>query len=65
MDRVAQFLQVYANLPAASRNEIMAVVDGEAYTWKSARIEIEQGTPLGAQILEAITSLGILPNEVH
>ena len=62
MDRKAQFLKVYANLPAATRDEIVAVIDASPYTWNSARIEIdsEPSTPLGGQILVALVQLGIL-----
>lgn len=60
MDRTAQFLKVYADLPAAARNEIVAVIDGETYTWRSARVEIEQETPLGGRILDTMLLLGIL-----
>lgn len=62
MDQKAQFLKVYANLPAATRDEIVAVIDGAPYTWNSARIEIDQDivTPLGEQILTALLQLGIL-----
>jgi len=60
MDRKAQFLKTYANLPQASRAEIVAVVNNEPYTWQSAKIEIEHDTPIGKQILELLVSLKIL-----
>lgn len=61
MDKKTQFLKVYANLPLGARDEIVAVVDGEPLTWKSAKLEIEQDTPKGKQVLETLTSLKILP----
>lgn len=61
MDREAQFLKIYANLPQASREEIVAVVDGEPYTWQSAKLEIEHNTPIGKQILELLVNFKILP----
>lgn len=61
MDRKTQFLKVYANLPLGARDEIVAVVDGEPLTWKSAKLEIEQDTLKGKQVLETLTSLKILP----
>ena len=60
MDKQAQFLKTYANLPQASREEIVAVVGGEPYTWQSAKLEIEHDTPIGKQILELLVSLKIL-----
>jgi len=61
MDKKAQFFKVYANLPQASREEIVAVVGNEPYTWQVARLEIEQDTPIGKEILETLVKLKILP----
>ncbi len=61
MDRKAQFLKIYANLPQAAREEIIAVVDGEPYTWQAARLEVEGDTVIGTKIIEALVGLGILP----
>lgn len=61
MDKKSQFLKVYANLPLGARDEIVAVVEGEPLTWKAAKLEIEQETPKGKQVLETLTSLKILP----
>ena len=62
MDRKAQFFKIYANLPQAMREEIIAVVESEPYTWQSARIEIEDDTPVGKKILEVLVKLGIMPH---
>jgi hypothetical protein len=61
MDKKTQFLRVYANLPQASRGEIIAVINNEAYTWQSAKLEVEQDTEIGKQILQLLTNLKILP----
>ncbi|KKR92046.1 MAG: hypothetical protein UY16_C0008G0022 [Candidatus Gottesmanbacteria bacterium GW2011_GWA2_47_9] len=61
MDKKTQFLKVYANLPLGARDEIVAVVDGEPLTWNVARLEIEQETLKGKQVLETLRSLKILP----
>lgn len=60
MDKKTQFLKVYANLPLGVREEIVVVVEGEPLTWNSARIEVEQETEKGKQILETLSSLKIL-----
>ena len=60
MDRKAQFLKVYANLPQPTREEIVAVVRNEPYTWQSAKLEVEQETPIGKEILELLVNLKIL-----
>ncbi|HEY4527159.1 MAG TPA: hypothetical protein VJK53_04945 [Candidatus Paceibacterota bacterium] len=61
MDEKTQFLKVYANLPQASREEIVAVVGNEPYTWQAARLEVEQDTPIGKEILGTLVKLKILP----
>ena len=60
MDKKAQFLKTYANLPQASREEIIAVINKEPYTWQSAKIEIEHDTLIGEKILELLMNLKIL-----
>lgn len=60
MDRKAQFLKIYANLPQASREEIIAVAGGEPYTWQSAKLEIEHDTPIGKEILKLLVNLKVL-----
>lgn len=61
MDKKTQFLKIYANLPHATREEIIAAVKAEPFTWNSAKLEIEQETPLGKEIIETLTKLKILP----
>ena len=56
----AKFIKIYANLPLATREEIVAVVNGEPFTWQAAKLEIEQDTPLGKDILELLIKLKIL-----
>ncbi|MBK6861598.1 MAG: hypothetical protein IPK91_16045 [Saprospiraceae bacterium] len=60
MDKKAQFLKTYANLPQASREEVVAVIGGEPYTWQSAKLEVEHDTPIGENILELLVNLKIL-----
>jgi len=60
MDTKARFLKIYANLPYSAREEIVATVDEAPFTWNSARIEIENNTPKGRQILEFLVRLNII-----
>lgn len=55
-----KFLQIYANLPLNQRTEIVVVIDNEPLTWNSARIEIENKTQKGKEILEKLVALGII-----
>ncbi len=60
MDTKTKFLKIYANLPQGSREEIIAVIKNEPYTWQSAKLEVEQDTPIGREILESLVKLEIL-----
>ena len=60
MDIKALFLKTYANVPSGSRTEIIAVVKGEPYTWQSAKLEVEQDTAVGKEILQLLVNLKIL-----
>lgn len=60
MNKKTRFLQIYANLPLNQRNEIIVVVDDEPLTWNAARIEIENDTPKGKEILEKLAKMKIL-----
>jgi hypothetical protein len=60
MDTKALFLKTYANLPHGTRGEIIAVIKGEPYTWQSAKLEVEQDTQIGKEILQLLVNLKIL-----
>ena len=60
MDKKAKFLQTYANLPLAFRKEITVVIDEEPLTWNAAKIEIDNNTKKGKEILEKLFRLKIL-----
>jgi predicted transcriptional regulator len=60
MNKRIKFLQVYANLPLNLRQEIIVVLDDEPLSWQAAKIEVEQKTKKGEEILEKLTELGIL-----
>jgi len=56
----AKFLRIYANLPLNQRNEIVVVVDDEPMTWNAARVEIENDTEKGKEILQKLVDLQII-----
>lgn len=60
MNMKTKFLQVYANLPLNQRTEIIVVIDDEPVTWNAVKIEIENDTQKGKEILEKLVNLGIL-----
>lgn len=60
MDLKAKFLRIYANLPLNQRGEIVIVIDDEPLTWNAARIEIENDTDKGKEILDKLIKIGII-----
>lgn len=60
MEKKEKFLQIYANLPLALRNEIIVVIDDEPLTWNAAKIEIENNTEKGEEILRKLIEMGII-----
>ena len=60
MDKKTKFLQIYANLPLAQRNEIIVVIEDEPLTWNAARIEVENETDKGKDILQKLAEMEIL-----
>lgn len=60
MNLQTKFLQIYANLPLNQRTEIIVVIDNEPLTWNAAKIEIENNTGKGKEILEKLVKLEII-----
>ncbi len=60
MNLQAKFLQIYANLPLNQRTEIVVVVDNEPFTWNAIKIEVENNTDKGNEILGKLVELGII-----
>ena len=60
MSSKEKFLKAYANLPPPERQQIIAIIDGEPYSWSTAYNEIENDTKLGKKILQKMEVLEIL-----
>jgi len=60
MELKERFYKVYNNLPLGVRDEVILVVNDEPITWKVAKLEIDNDTPLTKEILEKIASLEII-----
>ncbi len=56
----SRFHTVYANIPAKLRGEIIAVVDGEPYTWNAAYLEMSNDTDLGKKIFAKLIETDIV-----
>lgn len=63
MDVKSKFLRIYANLPLSARKEIVIVIDKEPLTWNSAKIEIENETKIGREILEKLVKMEIITKD--
>ncbi len=55
-----RFLRAYANVPDDIREDILAVVDGEPYTWKTSYLAIKDNTYKGKKILKILEDMKIL-----
>lgn len=56
----SKFLRAYAAVPLNMRDEIVAVIGDEPFTWSAAHIEIKGQTKKGDEILRHIDSLNLL-----
>ncbi len=56
----ASFFQVFANVPAPLRKEIIAVVEGEPFSWYTANAEIEHNTSKAKQILKQLHQIKVI-----
>lgn len=60
MEDYSKFLNIYANIPKSLRSGIIAVVDGDPYTWYTAYYEISNGTELGQKIYQKLIDTEII-----
>lgn len=56
----AQFISLYAGVPAKLREEIIALVDGKPFNWNSAFLEISGKTKTGDTLLNELVLIGLL-----
>jgi hypothetical protein len=56
----ASFLEMYANLPSAIRDDIVVVVDEKTYTWNAVYTEVISKTNLGDKMLNTLNEMGII-----
>jgi hypothetical protein len=55
-----KFLKIYADVPLAFRNQIIAVLEGEPISWNVAYIEIKGDTKKGTELLKKLREFRIL-----
>lgn len=60
MELKDRFYKAYNNLPLGLREEIILVINDESITWKVARLEIDNDTPISTEILEKLAALQII-----
>ncbi len=56
----ATFLKLFANVPVPLREEIIAVIGTNTFTWLSAKAEIERNTPASNLILKQLKKIGVI-----
>lgn len=57
---ISRFLQVYANLPVALRNQIIVIIDDVPLTWNAVYLELTTETELGKRAYEKLIEMEIL-----
>ena len=55
-----RFYKIYGNLPLATRDEIVLAINSEGISWRVAKLEIDNDTPLSKTILEKLVELRII-----
>ena len=55
-----KFQQIYANLPLNQRQEVVVVIGSEPLSWNAAKIEADNNTEKGKQILDLLIKLSII-----
>jgi len=55
-----RFLRAFANIPIASRDEVIAVLNEEPVSWRVAYFEVKNDTPRGKAILDQLEVLTII-----
>ncbi|MBI4981350.1 hypothetical protein HZC30_07405 [Candidatus Woesearchaeota archaeon] len=56
----AKFTRVFANVPEPLREEIIAVIDNNPFSWYAAYGEIEHNTKNSEKILLQLQKIGVL-----
>ncbi|MFH1751013.1 MAG: hypothetical protein ABH863_05015 [Candidatus Micrarchaeota archaeon] len=56
----ANFLKLFAAIPSPLRNEIVAFIDDEPYTWAAAYLDISNNTAKGDKILKFLKHAKII-----
>jgi hypothetical protein len=56
----AKFFKVFATVPVPLRDEIIAVVDEDTYTWRTANADIEHDAKNAKSILIQLKKMGII-----
>lgn len=60
MSAKEKFYKIYGNLPLTTRDEIVLAINGEGISWKVAKLEIDNDTPLSKNILAKLEELRII-----
>lgn len=56
----AKFLKLFANVPFPLREEIIAIVDNQPFSWSAAYGEIKHDTDKAKTILTHLKQIGLL-----
>ena len=60
LDPFARFHKIYDNLPLEERKRVIVVINNEPMSWEIARVELNNKTKIGDQILKKLIELLII-----
>lgn len=55
-----KFYKIYGNLPISTRDEVILYLKGDGISWRVAKLEIDNSTPLSEIILAKLEELAII-----
>ncbi|HUY84982.1 MAG TPA: hypothetical protein VMU97_00525 [Candidatus Dormibacteraeota bacterium] len=57
---ISRFINVYANLPARLKDQIVVVIDDKPMTWNAVYLELKEESELGKRILEKLIKMEVI-----
>lgn len=60
MDLKERFYKAYHRVPLGVRDEPILIINDDSISWRVARLEIDENTPLSKEILEKLAALKII-----
>ena len=59
-DLKSKFLKIFANIPNPLRDEIIVVIGGDTYDWRTAKAEIMNDSEQSIEILRRLKEIEVI-----